>query len=69
MFETVLVLVIVAVAAILVGRSFYRSTVARVRGCACTEECPLSEKCNPEAGECVENVRARKPVQRKSVTN
>jgi hypothetical protein len=59
MFETIVVIIIVAVAAILVGRSVYRSTMARATGCACKDECPLSEMCNPESGDCVENIRGR----------
>lgn len=57
MIEVIVVLAIVAVAATLVGRSFYRTAAARAKGCSCVDECPLSDKCDPESGECVENIR------------
>lgn len=55
MLDTIAVVVIVGVAITFVVLSFYRSISARSKGCACVDECPLSEACDPEAGECVEN--------------
>jgi len=52
MMETLVVVVIVAVAAIGVGQSLWRSARARREGCACVDECPLSEKCDPDTGAC-----------------
>jgi len=69
MFEIIAVIIIVTVAAILVGRSFYRSTLGRARVCACKEECPLSEMCDPESGECVENVREKASSSRHGITS
>ena len=57
MAEIIIVIVIVAVAIVWVGRSFYRSAITRMKGCACEEECPLSDMCDPTSGDCVTNLR------------
>lgn len=52
MLDVVLVVVIVAVAAALVGRSFHRTFTARKKGCACSSGCPLARDCtSPESPE------------------
>lgn len=57
MAEIIIVIVIVTAAAAWVGRSIYRSAMTRAKGCACEEECPLSEMCEPSSGDCVANPR------------
>jgi len=65
MLEIAVVILIVAVAATLVGRSIYRSLRARTAGCACVDECPLSEACHPETGECAATDNIANSLQRK----
>lgn len=50
--ETIVIAGIVAAAAGLLVRAFVRAASAQARGCACVDECPLSEACNPQRGEC-----------------
>jgi len=52
MIETIAVILIVIVAAFFTGRSLYLSAKSKRQACACTEECPLAEGCDPDAGVC-----------------
>ncbi|MFQ5512658.1 MAG: FeoB-associated Cys-rich membrane protein [Candidatus Krumholzibacteriia bacterium] len=49
MLETVIVVVIVLLAAVFVGRDLYRSAAAGEK-CGCAETCPLARECGVIAG-------------------
>jgi hypothetical protein len=51
--ETIIVVVIIAVAAAYTVRSLYRKVSVGKKTCACEDGCPISEMCNPKDNRCV----------------
>jgi len=68
MIETIAVVLIVIVAALFTGRSLYRSVQSKRQACACTEECPLAEGCDPDAGVCAVDASALRDRNRPEKT-
>jgi len=55
MFDIIAVVVIVGAAVGIAAISLYKSITSRAIGCSCADECPLSQACDPESGECITN--------------
>jgi hypothetical protein len=51
--ETVIIIVVIAIAASYTIRTLYRSASAGKKSCGCEDGCPISQRCNPDDGRCV----------------
>lgn len=51
--ETVVVIVIIAVAAAYTVRALYRAAGTGSKPCSCETDCPIAEHCNPRDSHCV----------------
>ena len=53
--ETLIVIVIIAIAAGYTIWSLYRSASVSKKSCGCEDGCPISDRCRPEDSRCVVN--------------